>query len=70
MSGRVAVIRCISAPTASRNGAFTLVGASLSNSLELILLSSEADAENEEEESEAKSLRDEAKTLESEKEYL
>ena len=34
------------------------------------LLSSEADAENEEEESEAKSLREEAKTLESEKEYL
>ena len=36
----------------------------------LTLLSSEADAENEEEESEAKSLREEAKTLESEKEYL
>ena len=34
------------------------------------MLSSEADAQNEEEESEAKSLREEAKTLESEKEYL
>ena len=36
MSGRVAVIRCISAPTASWNSAFTLVGVSLGRSFELM----------------------------------